>query len=111
MKTYTVNEYLKATLKIQDFGVYKIQHVRKAVKCADGTTLSIQASDGHYCSPRVNSDETDEYTEVEVWRVSKEVPESWKEYGDSENSPYAYIPVNLVQEFVDSCGGIVGSMG
>lgn len=78
--------------------------VRKALVCNDGTTLSVQASSHHYCSPRV--DLSDYYSEVEVWRVTAEVPDTWLEYGDTENNPFAYIPVELVEEFVDYHGGI-----
>jgi hypothetical protein len=102
-----VNEFLQHTAELYELQEYFYQKVRPLAVCADGTTLSIQASEVHYCAPRCNSDGTDSYVQVEVWRVSKEVPEDWNEYGDTENNPYAYIPVELVDSFVESCGGIV----
>lgn len=109
MKTMTVQEFLFNTVEITDYSYgVETQKVRKPAVCADGTTLSIQASETHYCKPRVNSNKTDFYYAIEVWCVSKEVPSSWNQYGDAEENPFAYIPIELVQEFVDSCGGIVG---
>jgi len=78
--------------------------VRQPLICNDGTSLSVQASSHHYCSPRV--DKANVYEKVEVWCVTVEVPESWLEYGDPEDNPFAYIPVSMVEEFIDSHGGI-----
>jgi len=50
------------------------------------------------------------YEEVEVWQVTSKVPNSWLEYGDPEGNPFSYIPVNLVEEFIDSHGGIKKTM-
>jgi len=91
-----LNEWFASTIKESP--------VRKALICNDGTSLSVQASDFHYCSPRINNSPF--YSTVEVWQVTSEVPESWLEYGDPEENPFAYIPVNLVEEFIDSHGGI-----
>ena len=30
----------------------------------------------------------------------------WLEYGDNVDNPFAYIPVVMVEEFIDSHGGI-----
>ena len=70
------------------------------VKCADGTTLSVQASGGHYCTPRDNQGP---YTTVEVWCVSSDVTEF--EY--SEEDPSAYVPIEDVVRFIDNHGGMV----
>lgn len=70
------------------------------VKCADGTTLSVQASGGHYCTPRDNQGP---YTAVEVWCVSSDVTEF--EY--SEEDPSAYVPIEDVVRFIDNHGGMV----
>ena len=78
----------------------------------DGTTLSVQASKCHYCSPREDyffdghTIEYFDYTSVEVWCVSVQPPESWSEYGNQDSDPYAYIPVRLVEDFIDLHGGI-----
>ena len=70
------------------------------VKCADGTTLSVQASEDHYCTPRHNQGP---YTTVEVWCVSSDVTEF--EY--SKEDPSAYVPIEDVVRFIDNHGGMV----
>lgn len=70
------------------------------VECADGTTLSVQASQWHYCTPRKDEGP---YTEVEVWCVSAPVTEF--DY-DSED-PSAYVPIEDVVRFIDNHGGMV----
>ena len=70
------------------------------ILCADGTTISVQASSGHYCSPR--SDNPDRgYGAVEVWVTNKwgvnltEDPEGW-------------IPAGRVMELIAEHGGAIG---
>ncbi len=70
------------------------------VKCADGTTLSVQASEYHYCTPRDNKGP---YTAVEVWCVSSGVTE----FGYSEEDPSAYVPIEDVVRFIENHGGMV----
>ena len=43
-----INEYME-NAPLEDFGPLA---VREHVVCADGFTLSVQASDFHYCTPR-----------------------------------------------------------
>jgi len=69
------------------------------VRCVDGTTMSVQASEYHYSWPRENHGP---YTQVEVWCCG-EVP-AWAGYGDGED-PYAYLPIELVVEEIDRRGG------
>lgn len=70
------------------------------VKCKDGATLSVQASQYHYSSPR---EDIGPYTEVEVWKVTgAEVTE----FDYSENDPSAYVPIEQVVQFIDNHGGM-----
>jgi len=39
-------------------------HLRPEIVCADGTRYSVQASDGHYCSPKTKDGP---WTSFEVW--------------------------------------------
>lgn len=64
------------------------------VKCKDGATLYVQASQNHYSTPRENFGP---YTEVEVWCVSCEVTEF--DYS-------AYVPIEQVVQFIDNHGGM-----
>lgn len=83
--------------------------LRKAMECADGFTMSVQATYGHYCRPRV-SDAT-LYEAVEVGYPSEpdalltpfaECPE-----GNLTQTVYGYVPVTVVDEVVAKHGGLV----
>ena len=43
-----------------------VQKIRNQVICADGFKISIQASSGHYCTPRIDTEDDTKYTSVEV---------------------------------------------
>lgn len=81
--------------------------MRPGIICADGTALSVQASIHHYCTPKDNGKY---YSEVEVGFPTAKPPDSWRWYSEDWNSPtktiYPYIPVELVQEYIDLHGGI-----
>jgi hypothetical protein len=98
MKT-NLNNWLKETPYLCDY-----TKLRGELVCNDGTKLSVQASETDYCCPRVNDSVS--YSEVEVFYISSDVPECWLEYGDNVDNPFAYIPVVMVEEFIDSHGGI-----
>ena len=100
MKT-NLNEWFLRTEPIKGTTVHLY------IECNDGTTLSVQASQYHYCSPRVDKEDCNgRYDKVEVFCVSIEVPNSWLEYGDNVDNPFAYIWTSMVEEFIDSHGGI-----
>ena len=80
----------------------------RKIHCKDGTRLSVQASQYHYCTPRADEGP---YTRVEVGFPSITPPDSWREYCDGHwseatNTVFAFIPVGLVEEFIASHGGI-----
>jgi hypothetical protein len=104
-----INEYLAA-----NNGRYpRSNHTRnrKAIVCADGLILSVQASDTHYCSPRENDGP---YSHVEVGYPSEVVPELL-EYAETPETPtstvYGYVPAELVDAVIEAHGGIVDSRG
>lgn len=72
--------------------------------CGDGTSLSIQASEYHYSTPR---DNTGPYTEVEVWCVKATDGTSVTEFDYDEDEPSAYVPIEQVAAFIDRHGGFV----
>lgn len=72
------------------------------LRCADGATLSVQASENHYSTPR---DNVGPYTEVEVWCVTGAGPDGVTEFDYSEDGPSAYVPIEQVVQFVDNHGG------
>lgn len=80
----------------------------KEVVCADGFTMSVQAFDGAYCSPRI--DDAPKYTKVEVGYPSE--PDSFlTPYAEKPNSltatVYAYVPVEIVFLVISRHGGMV----
>ena len=82
---------------------------RPTLVCNDGFTMSVQARQFCYCSPR--NDEGPWYA-VEVGFPSENIPEfldylDWPvEEVDSTNSIYAYVPVEAVEEVIVKHGGI-----
>ena len=90
-----LNQYLKE---------HEGRSPRPHITCADGTWLSVQASEYTYCDPRVNN--APEYFEVEVMVDENLVP-SWGKWQDGEGSNiFGYVPVSVVNEFIEKHGGI-----
>ena len=90
-------------------GMY-FKAIAPRIKCCDGTTLSVQASETHYCTPRSNF--SGPYSHVEVGFPSVEPPDSWAKYFDGDweaddrtGSVYAYVPIELVRQYVELHGG------
>lgn len=76
------------------------------IKCADGFSMSVQASHGAYCRPRTN---LAKWESVEVGFPS-DAPESFIDYAEDPGSPtdtvYGYVPVDLVIEEINRHGGV-----
>jgi hypothetical protein len=77
---------------------------RPQTVCADGFTVSIQASSFHYCVPKKDNAN---YTHVELGFPSQR-PEpwsEWSEYADNPDQPtesvYGYVPVAMVIALID----------
>ena len=85
--------------------------VHKALWLNDGSRISVQASETHYCSPR---DDDGPYTKVECGFLADKggeaitPPDEWKDYADGEfpNDVYGYVPVTLVMDYIADHGGI-----
>jgi|TARA_R110001583_G_scaffold21333_5_gene81044 hypothetical protein len=85
--------------------MFKKQY-KKAV-CADGFSVSIQASETNYCSPRNNSGP---YIMVELGYPSEKDPiilPYAEDSGDPTGTVYGYVPSAIVLECLDSHGGWV----
>tara|TARA_R110000824_G_scaffold13363_6_gene58279 strand:+ start:988 stop:1305 length:318 start_codon:yes stop_codon:yes gene_type:complete len=78
------------------------------VECADGFTMSVQAFDGAYCSPR--EDDAPRYSEVEIGYPS-EADSFLIPYAENPDTPtdtvYAYVPVETVFLVISKHGGMV----
>ena len=85
--------------------------LNKKVICADGFTVSVQANEGAYCTPR--QDSAEQYTEVELGFPSarEELIMDWMEVytddPDPTDSVYPYVPVSVVTNVIAKHGGIV----
>lgn len=84
---------------------YTFKEIAERIECKDGTTLSVQASHTHYCTPRTD---TGPYSAVEVGYPTADPPDSWLPYADGDEIPsdvYGYVPVEMVREFIEMHGG------
>ena len=101
----TLNEKLDALCRhIQREGEYGPPTPR--LVCEDGFTVSVQAGQHVYCSPRVQQGP---WHEVELGFPSERVDE-WMEYidggpdDDPTNNVYGYVPIELVATVLDKHG-------
>lgn len=80
------------TKKISTYNIERIN-------CPDGFSVSVQASECHYCSPRVT--DANFWTQVELGYPSEVVLE-WIEYAEDRDDPtntvYGYVPVEIVAQ-------------
>jgi hypothetical protein len=142
-----LQEFMSKTCSAKIIG--GLLEIPPRIICNDGESLSVQASDGYYSSPRLNGDYT--FSHVEVGYPSVRPSSDWEPYFDAgqwnslgilgffqsinknwdmiwysvksknwrmlfscylttrdnaTNSVYGYIPVELVEEFINSHGGI-----
>ena len=78
------------------------------MKCYDGFSMSVQAGEYHYCSPRNSGP----YTSVEVGFPSERV-ESLMEYAEQPDNPtgsvYAWVPIEVIVDIINEHGGIYGT--
>lgn len=88
------------------FDAKKEYLVRKPIFCNDGFNVSVQASNGHYCSPRIN---TDKYLSVELGFPSEEeilIKEYAENKKDLTQTVYGWTPIEVVEEVIEKHGGI-----
>lgn len=73
----------------------------------DGTTMSVQASSSHYCSPRV--DNAISYSEVEIGFPSKKIS-LLMPYAEDKTKPtdtvYGWVPAAVLASVIKNAGGI-----
>jgi hypothetical protein len=104
-----INEWLEKTKIVQTCpDGTRYQKIRPRLICKDGYSISVQASWGHYCSPRF--DDVNEYKTVELgFPNMKDV--LIMAYAEEPDYPtetvYAYVPVELVNELIEKHGGIM----
>lgn len=105
----TVKDWLTKTIKTHVYfdGTCEIQEIRPRLYCNDGYSISVQASEYHYCSPRLNG--AQDYESVELGFPSKEdeLINEYAEFGfDYTDTVYGYVPVEIVEKLIEKHGGI-----
>ena len=104
----TINDFLKRTLTNNTYGDYVIQELRPHIKCADGFTISVQASKGHYCSPRVDGDVRYDKVELGFPSIEESLIMGYAEDPDEPtDTVYGYVPIEIVNKLIEKHGGIV----
>lgn len=109
---FDLNEYLMAFRDAEGMGLPegKTGHrssfpLAHRITCADGFSLSVQATHGAYCQPRQN---IGPWYEVEVGFPS-DVPHEIMEYAEQPEIPtgtvYAYVPIEHVAALIEAHGG------
>ena len=80
---------------------------RPRVHCADGFSVSVQASQYHYCRPRI--DNAEKYNGVELGYPS-EADDLITDYAEDDtytDTVYGYVPVEIVDKLIEQHGDIV----
>lgn len=100
----TVKDWLAKPVRMKEIG---IQEKRPRLYCNDGYSVSVQASEFHYCSPRLNG--LQDYKSVELGFPSIE-DELINEYADGDDdytdTVYEYVPIEIVEKLIEKHGGI-----
>jgi len=76
--------------------------MRKPILCTDGTVISVQASSGHYCSPK--SDGAFAYSAVEVLIDKPNDPEGY----NKTDKLHTWMSAETLMELIKEHGGIIG---
>ena len=103
-----LNEYLTSQRDMTSHEVLNNRSfpLAKRITCADGFSLSVQATHAAYCSPRNN---TGPWYEVEVGFPSA-APELILSYAEEKDKPtetvYVYVPIELVEQLIELHGGM-----
>ena len=106
----TINEWMRmnkpAVIYLYQDGPHYQEH-RERLVCNDGFSISVQASQYHYCNPR--KDGLDYYTSVELGYPNRE-EELLSEFAEDPDrlthTVYGYVPVKVVDEIIRKHQGI-----
>lgn len=78
------------------------------VECKDGFTMSVQASEFHYCTPREYL-EAGEYAAWEIGFPSEkeDLIMGWVEdHSNPTNTVYGYVPTAVIDAVIEKHGGL-----
>jgi hypothetical protein len=85
----TLNEFLRETRESHDGVFREYQKTRPRIVCKNGVSLSVQAGEYLYSTPRTNH--ASFYATVEVGFPSVRPPEEWEPYFDGEWQEKGFI--------------------
>ena len=84
-----------------------MKEINKRIVCKDGFSISVQASESSYCTPRKDEGP---YTHVECGYPSSEPKGKLLEFAEDPNEPtetlYPYVPLSIVKAELEFHGGI-----
>lgn len=81
---------------------------RPRIVCKDGYSISVQASEYHYCAPRINLEDGCYYS-VELG-YPNEYDELINKYADDKDSidtVFGFVPTSVVDSLIEKHGGLV----
>ena len=107
----TVKDWLAKSIEINIYNTYydgacEIQANRPRLYCNDGYSISVQASEFHYCSPRLNGLQDYKSVELEYPSTEDELINEYAEDFDYTNTVYGYVPIEVVEKLIEKHGGI-----
>ena len=105
-----INEFLKKNYHGHKtrglYSVGEIPEVTKRIECNDGFSISVQANDFTYCTPRENK--AWPYSEEES-RFPSDVDDLIEGYSAEPGitrTVYPYVPIDIVNQLIEKHGGI-----
>ena len=100
----TVKDWLTKPVRMMEIG---IQQNRPRLCCNDGFSISVQASEFHYCHPRLNGLQDYESVELGFQNAEDELINEYAEDGmDYTETVYGYGPIEIVEKLIEKHGGI-----
>lgn len=96
----TINEFLQKT----NYCGYRC---RPRIHCADGFSVSVQASQWHCCRPRTDNAEEYEAVELGYPSAADDLITDYAEDSSYTVTVYDYVPVEIVDKLIEKHGGIV----
>lgn len=107
MEKTIVQQFLEDTYDMKSFRGMETVSLRPRIECKDGYKISMQASDGHYCSPRKNLKDG-MYHKVELGYPNQfdELIDVYAEEKGSIDTVYGYVPIEVVEALIAKHGGL-----
>lgn len=100
----TIKEWLAKPVRTTEIG---FQENRPRLYCNDGYSVSVQASEFHYCSPRLNGLQDYESVELGYPNAEDELINEYADGGDDYmDTVYGYVPIEIVEKLIKKHGGI-----